>query len=74
MDEEHVDVLIIGAGISGIGAGCRLTQECPQKTFAILEARGAIGGTWDTFRFPGIRSDTDMYTLSYPFRPCPARG
>ena len=66
---EHVDVLIVGAGLSGIGAACRLQQRCPGKTFAILEARGAIGGTWDLFRFPGVRSDSDMFTLSYPFRP-----
>src|SRR4051794_41257481 len=69
MDGQHVDVLIVGAGLSGIGAACRLQQMCPAKTFAILEARGAIGGTWDLFRFPGIRSDSDMFTLSYPFRP-----
>ena len=69
MSDEHVDVLIVGAGISGVGAGCRLQQKCPDKTFAILEARGAIGGTWDLFRFPGIRSDSDMFTLCYPFRP-----
>src|SRR3954451_19544313 len=69
MASEHVDVLIVGAGISGVGAGCRLRQRCPGKSFAILEARGALGGTWDLFRFPGIRSDSDMFTLSYPFRP-----
>jgi monooxygenase len=69
MPREHVDVLIVGAGISGVGAGCRLRQRCPNKSFAILEARGAIGGTWDLFRFPGIRSDSDMFTLCYPFRP-----
>jgi cation diffusion facilitator CzcD-associated flavoprotein CzcO len=69
MSDDHVDVLIIGAGISGIGAGCRLQQHCPGKSYAILEARDAIGGTWDLFRFPGIRSDSDMYTLCYPFRP-----
>jgi cation diffusion facilitator CzcD-associated flavoprotein CzcO len=69
MTREHVDVLIVGAGISGVGAGCRLQQRCPEKTFAILEARGAIGGTWDLFRFPGIRSDSDIFTLCYPFRP-----
>jgi monooxygenase len=69
MDREHVDVLIVGAGLSGIGAACRLQQQCPEKTFAILEARDVIGGTWDLFRFPGIRSDSDMFTLSYPFRP-----
>jgi monooxygenase len=66
---EHVDVLIVGAGISGIGAACRLQERCPGKTFAILEARDCIGGTWDLFRFPGIRSDSDMFTLCYPFRP-----
>jgi monooxygenase len=69
MSHEHVDVLIVGAGLSGIGAACRLQQRCPGKTFAILEARGVIGGTWDLFRYPGVRSDSDMYTLSYPFRP-----
>jgi monooxygenase len=66
---EHVDVLIVGAGISGIGAACRLQERSPGKTFAILEARDCIGGTWDLFRFPGIRSDSDMFTLCYPFRP-----
>jgi monooxygenase len=69
MSLEHVDVLIVGAGISGVGAGCRLQESCPGKTFAILESRRAIGGTWDLFRFPGIRSDSDMFTLCYPFRP-----
>jgi monooxygenase len=66
---EHVDVLIVGAGVSGVNAGCRLQERCSGKTFAILEARDAIGGTWDLFRFPGIRSDSDMFTLCYPFRP-----
>ncbi len=69
MATEHVDVLIVGAGISGIGAAYRLQERCPGKTFAIVEGRGAIGGTWDLFRFPGIRSDSDMFTLCYPFRP-----
>jgi monooxygenase len=69
MPEEHVDVLIIGAGLSGIGAGCHLRRHCPSKTFTILEARDAIGGTWDLFRYPGIRSDSDMFTLGYSFRP-----
>ena len=69
MSAEHFDVLIVGAGISGIGAACRLQESCPGKTFAILEGRDAIGGTWDLFRFPGIRSDSDMFTLCYPFRP-----
>jgi monooxygenase len=69
MTAEHLDVLIVGAGLSGIGAGCRLQQRCPGKSFAVLEARGESGGTWDLFRFPGIRSDSDMFTLCYPFRP-----
>jgi len=69
MAAEHVDVLIVGAGISGVGAACRIQHECPGRTFAVLESRGTIGGTWDLFRFPGIRSDSDMYTLSYPFQP-----
>src|ERR687887_1376519 len=69
MAEEHVDVLIVGAGLSGVGAGCHLRMSCPGKSYAILEARESIGGTWDLFRFPGIRSDSDMFTLCYPFRP-----
>jgi cation diffusion facilitator CzcD-associated flavoprotein CzcO/pimeloyl-ACP methyl ester carboxylesterase len=66
---EHVDVLIVGAGLSGIGFASRLKRELPGKTFAILESRSAVGGTWDLFRYPGIRSDSDMYTLGYSFRP-----
>ncbi|TAK97717.1 MAG: NAD(P)/FAD-dependent oxidoreductase [Aquabacterium sp.] len=66
---EHFDVLIVGAGLSGIGAAWHLTQQCPDKTFAILEGRDTIGGTWDLFRYPGIRSDSDMYTLGYNFKP-----
>ncbi|HEY0449829.1 NAD(P)/FAD-dependent oxidoreductase [Actinophytocola sp.] len=69
MSVDHVDVLIVGAGLSGIGAACHLKRECPDRTFAILEARDAIGGTWDLFRYPGVRSDSDMYTLGYSFRP-----
>jgi cation diffusion facilitator CzcD-associated flavoprotein CzcO len=69
MAHDHVDVLIVGAGLSGIGAACHLTEKCPGKTFAILEAREAMGGTWDLFRYPGIRSDSDMFTLGYSFRP-----
>jgi monooxygenase len=65
----HVDVLIVGAGISGIGAACHLRDKCPAKSFAILEARDAIGGTWDLFRYPGIRSDSDMHTLGFNFKP-----
>src|SRR5215831_14451214 len=68
-DPEHVDVLIVGAGLSGIGAACHLQRRCPSKSFAILEARESIGGTWDLFRYPGIRSDSDMYTLGYVFKP-----
>ncbi|VXB79053.1 NAD(P)/FAD-dependent oxidoreductase [Massilia sp. 9I] len=67
--EAPLDVLIVGAGLSGIGAASALQQGCPGKRFAILEARDAIGGTWDLFRYPGIRSDSDMYTLGYSFRP-----
>jgi monooxygenase len=66
---EHLDVLIVGAGLSGIGAGHHLQDACPEKSYAILEAREQIGGTWDLFRYPGIRSDSDMYTLGYAFRP-----
>jgi cation diffusion facilitator CzcD-associated flavoprotein CzcO len=69
MSLEHVDVLIVGAGLSGVGAGYHLQENCPGKTYAILEARDCIGGTWDLFRYPGIRSDSDMYTLGYSFRP-----
>ncbi|HEX4532971.1 MAG TPA: NAD(P)/FAD-dependent oxidoreductase [Rhizomicrobium sp.] len=69
MPAEHLDVIIVGAGLSGIGAGYHLQQRCPKKTYAILEGRGAIGGTWDLFRYPGIRSDSDMYTLGYSFKP-----
>jgi monooxygenase len=69
MTVEHVDVLIVGAGLSGIGAAVHLGQRCPGKTYAILEARDAIGGTWDLFRYPGVRSDSDMFTLGYAFRP-----
>lgn len=69
MPAEHVDVLIIGAGLSGIGAGCHLKRELPGKSFVILEARNASGGTWDLFRYPGIRSDSDMFTLGYNFKP-----
>src|SRR5690349_183434 len=66
---EHVDVLIVGAGLSGIGAACHLKALTPGKSVAILEARDAIGGTWDLFRYPGVRSDSDMFTLGYSFRP-----
>ncbi len=73
MANEHVDVLIIGAGISGIGAAVHLQKNCPGKSFAILERRPNIGGTWDLFRYPGIRSDSDMYTLGFRFKPWTSR-
>ena len=66
---EHVDVLIVGAGISGIGAACHLQTSARARTYAILEGRDAIGGTWDLFRYPGIRSDSDMHTLGFGFKP-----
>ncbi len=66
---QHMDVLIIGAGISGIGMACHLQKDCPNKSFAILERRESIGGTWDLFRYPGIRSDSDMFSFGYSFRP-----
>lgn len=69
MASEHVNVLIVGAGLSGIGAACHLERNAPGKSYAVLEARGAIGGTWDLFRYPGVRSDSDMFTLGYAFRP-----
>jgi monooxygenase len=66
---EHFDVLVVGAGLSGIGAAWHLQDRCPGKSYAILEGREASGGTWDLFRYPGVRSDSDMYTLGYRFRP-----
>lgn len=69
MSVEHFDVLVVGAGLSGIGAGYHLQTYCPGKRYAILEGRENIGGTWDLFRYPGIRSDSDMHTLGYSFRP-----
>ena len=69
MADQHVDVLVVGAGLSGIAAGHHLQTSCPGMTYAILEGRDSIGGTWDLFRYPGIRSDSDMFTLGYPFRP-----
>jgi cation diffusion facilitator CzcD-associated flavoprotein CzcO len=69
MNVEHFDVIIVGAGLSGIGAACQLSMACPNKTFVILEGRESMGGTWDLFRYPGVRSDSDMYTLGYRFRP-----
>jgi len=69
MPDEHFDVLIVGAGLSGIAAGYHLQHKCPGKRFVILEGRDCIGGTWDLFRYPGIRSDSDMFTLGYSFKP-----
>ncbi len=69
MSAEHLDVIVVGAGLSGIDAGYHLQNRLPEKSYAILEAREAIGGTWDLFRYPGIRSDSDMYTLGLPFKP-----
>ncbi len=66
---HHVDVLIVGAGLAGVGMACHVTRECPNKAYAIVEARQDLGGTWDLFRFPGVRSDSDMYTLGYDFKP-----
>lgn len=69
MTSELLDVLIVGAGLSGIGAAVHLKKNCPERSFAILEGRTSMGGTWDLFRYPGIRSDSDMYTLGYSFKP-----
>lgn len=69
MPGEHVDILVVGAGLSGIGAGYHIQTKCPDKTYAILEGRETMGGTWDLFRYPGVRSDSDMFTLGYSFRP-----
>ncbi|HEX4182251.1 MAG TPA: NAD(P)/FAD-dependent oxidoreductase [Caulobacteraceae bacterium] len=69
MTVEHFDVLVVGAGLSGVGAGVHLSQHCPGKSYVILEGREAMGGTWDLFRYPGVRSDSDMHTLGYSFKP-----
>jgi cation diffusion facilitator CzcD-associated flavoprotein CzcO len=69
MRSLDVDVLIVGAGLSGVGAACRLSQLAPERSFAVLESREASGGTWDLFRYPGVRSDSDVSTFAYPFRP-----
>ena len=73
MNIENVDVLIVGAGLSGIGAAVHFSKRCPNKSVAIVEAREGLGGTWDLFKYPGIRSDSDMYTLGYNFKPWTAR-
>ncbi|MFJ3642019.1 flavin-containing monooxygenase [Streptomyces sp. NPDC090108] len=69
MGQRHVDVLIIGAGLSGVGVACHLTERNPGRTYVVLERRTRVGGTWDLFRYPGVRSDSDMYTFGYRFRP-----
>ena len=66
---DHVDVIVVGAGLSGVGAVAHLQDRCPDLTWTVLEAREAMGGTWDLFRYPGVRSDSDMFTLGYAFRP-----
>src|ERR1700749_3656628 len=66
---EHFDVLIAGAGISGVGAAYHLTQQCPELSFVALEAQKTFGGTWSTHRYPGIRSDSDLHTFGYRFKP-----
>ena len=69
MDREHRDIIIVGAGLTGIGAACHLSDKCPNLSYLLLESRQASGGTWDLFRYPGIRSDSDMHTLGYSFKP-----
>jgi len=69
MSQNCFDVVIVGAGVSGVGAAHHLQTRCPHKTYTILESRDGVGGTWDLFRYPGIRSDSDMYTFGYAFRP-----
>src|SRR5947209_19236237 len=66
---EHFDVVIVGAGISGVGGAYHLTKQCPGTSFVVLEAQASFGGTWLTHRYPGIRSDSDLYTFGYRFKP-----
>ena len=68
-DANHVDVLIVGAGISGIGSAYHLQHQCPGKSYAILEMKDTFGGTWETHKYPGVRSDSDLYTFGYRFKP-----
>ena len=69
MSCEHRDIIIVGAGLTGIGAACHLSDKCPDRSYLVLESRQSSGGTWDLFRYPGIRSDSDMHTLGYSFKP-----
>lgn len=68
MDSNYYDIIIIGAGLSGIGAACHLTRKSQEKSYLILESRETLGGTWDLFKYPGVRSDSDMYTFGYSFK------
>jgi cation diffusion facilitator CzcD-associated flavoprotein CzcO len=69
MAGEHVDVLIVGAGISGVGSAYHLQEQCPDKSYLILEMKDTFGGTWETHKYPGVRSDSDLYTFGYRFKP-----
>ena len=69
MSSEQYDIVIIGAGLSGVGAGVHFSRACPDKSITLFESRDSMGGTWDLFRYPGIRSDSDMFTLGYGFKP-----
>jgi cation diffusion facilitator CzcD-associated flavoprotein CzcO len=69
MTSEHVDVVVVGAGLSGIGAGYHLQTMSPDRSYVILEGRESLGGTWDLFKYPGVRSDSDMHTLGFSFKP-----
>lgn len=73
MEHEHIDIVVVGAGLSGIGAAYHIQTKCPGKSYTILEGRAALGGTWDLFRYPGVRSDSDMFTLGYSFHPWQSR-
>ena len=68
-DANHVDVLIVGAGISGIGSAYHLQEQCPGKSYVVLEMKDTFGGTWETHKYPGVRSDSDLYTFGYRFKP-----
>ena len=74
MSTEHLDVVVVGAGLSGVGTACHLEREHPQRSYAILEAREDLGGTWSLFTYPGIRSDSDMASFALPYKPWPHKG